>query len=173
MSSPATLEALEREVVELRSVVTSLARTATPPAATVTKRTIAETATTTVVKETSAGPGFTVLAPEAQVEIASGTDAVGATAADLSGNLPSGSRYAYVRFSGHATEDARTLAMHHRPGATGAWTTALHIVAIEEAADTSSNDNSEWIVLAGDLSFQYEIVSDSPAPWSLTLLGYA
>lgn len=170
MPDDLAVQVLQREVLELRSVLTSLTRV---PTATESSTRRKSTSSSTIVKETATISPFTIFPPDQQTELASGTEEQASAPVDLSSVLPAGATYAYLRFSGHATEDGRTLAMRHRPSTEGGWATALHIVAIEDAADTSSNDNSEWVVLAGDLSFHLEVVTDAPAAWSVTLLGYA
>ncbi|MGV3613829.1 MAG: hypothetical protein ACO1SV_00720 [Fimbriimonas sp.] len=172
LDAHAQIAALERQVLELRSAVSSLGRAAAPVPKS--RRTRSETVRAAAAEEAApSGPPFTLFPPDGQAILGDGTGAQAETTADVAAHAGEGATYAYVRFSASAGEDGASIAIGHRPLADGAWAIALHLIAIQEAADSATNDNSEWVVLAEDGTFRYQIEGEGDASWSLTLLGYA
>jgi hypothetical protein len=169
VSDEQRLAQLEAQVLELRSAVTGLAKSQANGS-----RTVRRVTRESVTREVPRGVGFVRLPPDDEVRIGGGIEPQPETELALANLIPVGATYAYIRFSGHCSGSGVDLVLKHRPDVTGAWSIALHIIPMEDAGDSASNDSAEWVPLTPDQRFRYAADSVGPDPtWSLTLLGYA
>jgi hypothetical protein len=164
-------EDLRPQITELQAAISSLARKSQPLQSNVVRR---STTNVTNVAQAASGPGVTLIDSELLAESATyGGSSGDWNSLDVSSFVGSSATYAYVRFRGVCIQITEAITLKTRAESGADERTPVDNVPMGSIGDTCSNDNSEWIPLAADKTFEYQPTYAMAPTWSLVLLGYA